>query len=163
MGKLFPTKNDLSESVRTEMIALLNARLADAVDLFTQVKQAHWNVKGPHFIGLHELFDDVAEGVEEYTDLIAERAIQLGGVALGTSRVAAASSCLNEYPLDISSGADHVAALATALSTFGKGVRAGIEAASTAGDADTSDLFTEVSRGIDKHLWMVEAHLQADA
>src|SRR5207253_10244603 len=108
---MYPTKNDLSEGTRREMIELCNARLADAIDLQTQTKQAHWNVKGPHFIGLHELFDKVNEDVEDYVDLIAERAVQLGGVAEGTARMAAKRSSLVEYPANTVDGRSHVDAL----------------------------------------------------
>lgn len=156
------TRNDLAENTRGAMIELLQARLADAVDLSTQSKQAHWNVKGPHFIGLHELFDDVHEHVDVAVDLIAERLVALGGVAKGTARAAAARSTLAEYPLDIAAGTDHCEALSTALATFGKVVRKSIDEADEAGDQDTADLFTEVSRQADKDLWMVEAHLQSD-
>src|SRR6185369_3065922 len=114
------TKNDLPEQVRSKVIELLNARLADAIDLQTQMKQAHWNVKGPSFIALHELFDKINEDVEEYVDDLAERAVELGGTALGTSRVVAKASTLAEYPLSITSGHEHVLAVASALSSFGK-------------------------------------------
>lgn len=160
--KLYPTHNDLPAEKREKLIALLNARLADTLDLYTQVKQAHWNVKGPSFIALHELFDDIAESVEEYVDLIAERAVQLGGVALGTARLAAQHSTLKEYPHTISTGREHVEAVATALGTYGHLVREAIDASDKLEDKDTSDLFTEVSRGIDKYTWFVEAHLQAE-
>src|SRR5215470_6230038 len=90
--KLYETKNDISQQRRTELCALLNRRLADAIDLQLQLKQAHWNVKGPHFIGLHELFDKIAEDVETYMDEIAERVVQLGGIAQGTVRAAASHS-----------------------------------------------------------------------
>ena len=153
---------DLPESVRSAMIELLQARLADAVDLSTQAKQAHWNVKGPNFISLHQLFDDVTDSARDYSDTMAERITALGGTAEGTARVAAARSTLAEYPLHINEGVAHAAALADALAAFGKLVRANIAAAEGAGDADTADIFTEVSRGTDKILWMVEAHLQAD-
>ena len=156
------TKNDLPEQVRTKVIELLNARLADAIDLQTQMKQAHWNVKGPNFIALHELFDKINEEVEDYVDDIAERVVQLGGVALGTARSIAQRSQLREYPLTIANGREHVEAVSSALATFGKSVRHGIDASSELRDADTADLFTEVSRGIDKWLWFVEAHLQAE-
>ena len=155
------TKNDLPKETREKLIETLNARLADASDLKSQAKQAHWNVKGMDFIQLHELFDQVATQAEEYTDLIAERAVILGGTALGTVRVAASNSSLSEYPLEISAGADHVDALSTALADFGKKVRANAEEADDLGDTDTADLFTEVSRGTDKLLWFVEAHLQS--
>jgi starvation-inducible DNA-binding protein len=152
------TKNDLPEGVRAKIIELCNARLADTIDLQTQCKQAHWNVRGPHFISLHELFDKVTEDVEEYVDLIAERAAQLGGTVLGTARLAAERSSLPEYPRTIASGREHVEALSGALAAYGKLARAAIDEAGKIGDADTADLFTEVSRGVDKWLWMVEAH-----
>jgi starvation-inducible DNA-binding protein len=161
MKKPYPTQNDLSEHVRQAMIDLLNQQLADVLDLGLQTKQAHWNVKGPHFIGLHELFDKVAEELEEYTDEIAERAVELGGVARGTVQVIAKASRLSAYPLELASGQGHVAALSGTLAKFGATTRAAIDTAGEAGDADTADLFTEVSRGVDKLLWMVEAHSQA--
>ena len=159
--KLYETENDISAANRLELNALLNQRLASAVDLQSQMKQAHWNVKGPSFIGLHELFDQVDEAVETYVDLIAERVVQLGGIAEGTVRVAAARSRLPEYPLAIADGLAHVEGVARALSTFGQEIRASIDEANELDDADTADLFTEVSRGIDKWLWFVEAHSQA--
>ena len=159
--RLYETENDLSAANRLELNALLNQRLASAVDLQSQMKQAHWNVKGPSFIALHELFDKVDEAVEAYVDLIAERVVQLGGIAEGTVRVAAARSRLPEYPLAIADGLAHVEGVARALSTFGQEIRASIDEANELDDADTADLFTEVSRGIDKWLWFVEAHSQA--
>jgi starvation-inducible DNA-binding protein len=159
---MYPTRNDLPESARTKLVELLNARLADAIDLQTQCKQAHWNVKGPEFIALHKLFDEVNAAVEEYVDLIAERAVQLGGVADGTARVVAKRSALPEYPVKGGDGRAHVEALSAVLSAFGKVVRAEIDRSNELSDADTADLFTEVSRGIDKWLWFVEAHLQAE-
>ena len=158
---MYPTKNDLPETTRRKMIELCNARLADAIDLQTQIKQAHWNVKGPHFIGLHELFDQIDEAVESYVDLIAERIVQLGGIAEGTVRVAAGRSRLEEYPLVIAEGRAHIEAVSKALSTFGREARATINHANELDDADTADIFTEISRGIDKWLWFVEAHTQA--
>lgn len=152
------THNDLSKGVRKTVIDLLAARLSDAIDLQTQCKQAHWNVRGSDFISLHELFDKVNEDVEDYVDEIAERIAQLGGVVHGTARVAAKKSTLKEYPLDISKGEDHVEALSSALADFGAKARAAIDAADKAGDKDTADIFTEISRGTDKWLWFVEAH-----
>lgn len=154
------TKNDLPKETREQMVGILNARLADSLDLQSQAKQAHWNVKGMNFIQLHELFDQVYEQVSEYTDLIAERAAILGGTAEGTVRVAAQKSSLSPYPLEITDGRDHVDALSSALAEYGKLVRANIDEADDAGDMDTADLFTEVSRGTDKLLWFVEAHIQ---
>ena len=158
---MYETENDISKDCRTELNALLNQRLASAVDLQMQMKQAHWNVKGPSFISLHELFDKVAEAVEGYVDEIAERVVQLGGVAEGTVRMAAARTRLTEYSPEISEGMAHVEAVARALSTFGAEARKTIAEADELDDADTADLFTEISRGIDKWLWFVEAHSQA--
>src|SRR6478736_4674740 len=160
-GKLYPTRNDLPEKTRRAMVALLNQRLADVLDLGLQAKQAHWNVKGPNFIALHELFDKVADELEGFTDDIAERAVALGGVALGTVQTIADHSSLAPYPLNIVSGKEHVAALSAALARFGKSARVAIDLATKARDADTADLFTGVSRDVDKLLWMVEAHMQA--
>jgi starvation-inducible DNA-binding protein len=158
---VFSTRNDIGDASRAELVDLLNARLADTFDLYSQLKQAHWNVKGSDFIQLHELYDLVAESVLEYVDTIAERATALGGLALGTARLAAAASTLDEYPLDAVAGMDTVAAIADRLGAYGASVRAAIEAALELDDQDTADLFIEVSRAIDKHLWFVEAHQQA--
>jgi starvation-inducible DNA-binding protein len=158
---MYETENDIPQERRVELCALMSQRLADAVDLQMQMKQAHWNVKGPHFIGLHELFDQIDEAVETYVDLIAERIVQLGGIAEGTVRVSAARSRLEEYPLDIADGSAHVEAVSKALSDFGENARKTIEEAGALGDADGADIFTEISRGIDKWLWFVEAHSQA--
>src|SRR5436305_4242498 len=159
---MLKTTNDLPETTRVKAAELLNARLADCIDLQTQTKQAHWNVKGPHFIGLHELFDKINEDVEDYVDGIAERAVQLGGVAEGTARAVAKRSSLPEYPAKAADGRGHVEALSSALAAFGTAARKAIDQANELGDLDTADLFTEVSRGIDKWLWFVEAHLQAE-
>ncbi len=158
---MYETKNDLQIKVRTTIISLLQDRLADCIDLTNQGKQAHWNVKGPSFFALHELFDKVSEETEEYVDLIAERIVQLGGIAEGTIQAVAKRSTLPEYPLDISKGSEHVARFAHALAFFGELARRAIDQASEIHDADSADLFTEISRGVDKWLWMVEAHNQA--
>src|SRR6266850_3492735 len=117
---VYKTENDIPQELRVKLNVLANQGLADAVDLQMQIKQARWNVKGPHFIGLHELFDQIDEAVESYVDLIAERIVQLGGIAEGTVRVSAAHSRLEEYPLAIADGQTHVEAVARALSTFGR-------------------------------------------
>jgi starvation-inducible DNA-binding protein len=158
---VFETKNDLPATIREKSIELLNARLADCIDLQTQVKQAHWNVKGREFIGLHKLFDEIDEAVKEYVDEIAERAVQLGGVAYGTARIVAKRSSLKEYPATAVECQEHVDALSSVLAAFGKTARTAIEQANDFGDFTTADLFTEVSRGIDKWLWFVEAHNQS--
>src|SRR6266576_6117714 len=126
-ARLFSTKNDLPESIRLEVIPLLNQRLAECIDLQTQCKQAHWNVKGPSFIGLHKLFDEINESVEGYVDLIAERIVQLGGIAEGTIGAVEGRSTLPDYPLALSTGAEHVAALSVVLAAFGRTARIGIE------------------------------------
>lgn len=155
------TKNSLPAATRSQVCTLLNQRLADAIELQTQCKQAHWNVKGPSFIALHELFDKVAEDAGDYADLVAERIVQLGGVAEGTTRVASTRTTLVDYPLTIATGEEHVAALSDALSEFGRVTRMGIEEMNELEDADSADILTEISRGADKWLWMVEAHLPA--
>ena len=158
---MYDTRNDLPANTRTKVIELLNARLADAIDLGTQTKHAHWNVKGPNFIALHELFDKVAEHVEDQIDTIAERVTALGGRAHGTLASVARATSLKPYPEDISEGLAHVDALSAAVADFGAKVRAGIDAADKLGDADTADLFTGISRETDKDLWFLEAHLHA--
>jgi len=157
---LYETKNPLPAETRARVVELMNQRLADCVDLQSQCKQAHWNVKGSNFIGLHELFDDVYESVGEYVDLIAERIVQLGGIAEGTVRVAAERSTLDEYPLVLSSGEEHVAALSDVLARFSDAARQCIEPIDALDDPDTVDILVEVSRGVDKWLWFVEAHQQ---
>ena len=157
----FATKNDLPEASRLEAVGLLNQRLADCIDLQTQCKQAHWNVKGPTFIALHKLFDEIHAAVLEYVDLLAERVVQLGGVAEGTVGIVAERSALVDYPLGLSTGGEHVAALSDALAMFGRTVRLGIEEMNELDDADSADFLTEISRGVDKWLWFVEAHQQA--
>jgi starvation-inducible DNA-binding protein len=156
---MYETKNDLPLEIRTRSAALLNQRLADAIDLGTQVKQAHWNVKGASFIALHELFDQVAEHVEDQVDLLAERITALGGVALGTIEVVSRTSSLKAYPLDIRDGTEHLRALSNVVADFGAKVRAAIDATADWGDATTSDVFTQISREVDKDLWLLEAHL----
>jgi starvation-inducible DNA-binding protein len=155
-----PTRNNIPAAAREQLVPLLNARLADATDLKSQVKQAHWNVKGPQFISLHELFDAIAGRLDAQIDEIAERAVQLGGTAAGTIRQAAAASTLPEYPAGITSGLDHATAVADRLAAYGAALRAAIDTATALGDADTADLFTGFSREADKDLWFVEAHLQ---
>lgn len=157
----FETRIDIPEPQRDELVALLNARLADTFDLYSQVKQAHWNVKGSDFIQLHLLYDQVAESVLEFVDLIAERATSLGGLALGTIRMAAAASTLEEYPESTVVGMETVAVIADQLAAYGAAVRSASDVAGSLDDQSTADLFTEVSRAIDKNLWFVEAHLQA--
>lgn len=156
---MHPTRNTLSENIRSQSIMLLNKHLAAAVDLHAQVKQAHWNVRGPGFIALHELFDDVSETVENFADMIAERTGGLGGVAEGTIHQVAERSFLVPYAIGIGDGLTHVFAISGALAAFGQSAREAITLSADFGDADTADLFTEVSRGIDTQLWKVESHV----
>ncbi|MEO1004681.1 MAG: DNA starvation/stationary phase protection protein Dps [Cyanobacteria bacterium J06638_38] len=157
--KLYATRIDLAEDLRVQEIEILNQTLAATLDLKTQTKQAHWNVKGMDFYQLHELFDEMATELEEYVDMVAERVTALGGTALGTARIAASESILEEYPLDAVTGAEHVRALADRFGVYAKHVRTAIEQTDELGDADTSDLYTEISRTVDKRLWFLEAHL----
>jgi starvation-inducible DNA-binding protein len=157
---LHSTRIDLPANVRSKIIDLLNQTLASTLDLKTQVKQAHWNVKGLDFYQLHGLFDEIASELEAYVDLFAERVTTLGGTALGTARIAAKTSEIPEYPIDIFDGKSHITALADRFAPYAKLLRDGIAETDDLGDADTADLYTEVSRGIDKRLWFLEAHLQ---
>ncbi len=161
MADLHETRIDLPEVQRKALVDLINDRLADTLDLYTQAKQAHWNVKGLDFIQLHELFDELAGSLIAQVDMIAERATTLGGVAMGTARMAARASSLPEYPDHLVAGRDHVEALADRFAAYAASVRAAIDTSEEHGDKDTADLFTEVSRSVDKHLWFLEAHLQA--
>ena len=158
--QLHETRIDIEENARAAAVGVLNARLADAVDLATQMKQAHWNVKGESFIALHELFDAVHGAVQGHVDDLAERITALGGTAEGTAAAAAAGSTLPAYPLDIRGGGAHVDAVSTALSAFGKQIRAAVREAADIGDDGTEDLLIGISRDIDKNLWLVEAHAQ---
>lgn len=158
-GKLYTTRIDIPEDIRVKEIETLNQTLAATLDLKTQTKQAHWNVKGMDFYQLHELFDEMASELEEYVDMVAERVTALGGVALGTARIAAAESILPEYALDAVTGAEHVTALADRYGIYAKHLREAIDSTEELGDADTADLYTEISRTIDKRLWFLESHL----
>ena len=157
---MFETSNDLTPDTRRSAIAILNEHLADAIDLQLQAKQAHWNIKGPNFVGLHDLFDRITAQAGEYSDLIAERAVALGGVAQGTLQAVSGQSQLREYPVEVGDWRAHVRAMQDALATFGRDARKAIDDATALNDADTADIFTEISRGVDKSLWMVEAHVQ---
>ncbi|MBW4461894.1 MAG: DNA starvation/stationary phase protection protein Dps [Nodosilinea sp. WJT8-NPBG4] len=155
----YPTRIDMTAEVRSQVCDVLNQTLAATLDLKTQTKQAHWNVKGMDFYQLHELFDELAGELEGYVDMVAERVTALGGTALGTARIAASESILPEYPIDAVEGAEHVEALAERFAAYGKHVRAAIDTTDELGDADTADLYTEISRTIDMRLWFLEAHL----
>src|SRR5499433_746750 len=157
MAKMHATKIDLSQETREKMITLLNQQLADTFDLYSQTKQAHWNVKGAQFFQLHELFDKLATELLDHVDTIAERSTTLGGTALGTARMAAAKSRLPEYSAEITGGRESIEALVERYAKLATTTRAAIDRADELGDVDTSDLFTGVSRGLDKSLWFLEA------
>lgn len=160
---LHETRNDLPKATRTKVIALLNQSLADLIDLQAQTKQAHWSVKGPNFIALHELYDQTAGAIEEHVDDVAERITALGGTAEGDLRHVVKRSSLRAYPENVATGIASVAALADAVALVAKHTRAAIDKADDLGDACTADLYTQVTRDLDKRLWFIEAHLQAKA
>lgn len=162
MNKLYPTKNDLNENLRKDMILILNENLANGVNLALQAKQAHWNVKGPHFAQLHQLFDKLYTEANGWADSMAERAVQLGGVAQGTIETVQKATRLPVYDTAIADGRRHVEAIAQAIATFTAGTRRAIARSGEAGDAVSSDLFTGISAEADKMLWFVEAHLQSE-
>lgn len=161
--KVYKTVNHLPEDLRVKVIDMLQPTLADSLDIKTQIKQAHWNVKGPSFIGLHYLFDEIAEAAEEWVDNVAERIVQLGGIAEGTLRSTAARTTLPEYPLTIANGKDHVEALSSALAAYNHACRVKARAVEDAGDQGTADILDDISDSLAKWQWFVEAHLQADA
>ena len=153
------THNTLPEKIRIQSVELLNLNLAAVIDLHAQMKQAHWNVRGPGFIAIHELFDRVSAQVEDFSDLIAERAAGLGGTANGTIQTAVKRSFLIPYPLGVADELQHLFAVSGALAAFGEAIREAIEKSTAIEDPTTADLFTEISRGVDQQLWFVESHL----
>ena len=155
-----PFVPDLKSNTRSTVIDLLNARLADAIDLKLAVKQAHWNIRGPEFIALHELLDEIAGRVEEHSDTMAERVVQVGGLAAGTTQQVAKATSLPPYPTEATAQADHLNSLRERFASFAKSCRTAIDEADEAGDVDTADIMTEVSRAIDKDLWFIAAHLE---
>lgn len=154
------TRNDLKSNAKKAAIELLNARLADAIDLALLTKQAHWNIKGPQFIGIHLMLDDFRKAVDIHVDTIAERAVQLGGTAIGTTQAVAQATSLKPYPTDIYKTKDHLAALIERYALAANNARAAIDETDEAGDADAADILTAYSRSLDKALWFLEAHTQ---
>lgn len=150
----------LASNTKASVIALLNARVADTIDLALATKQAHWNLKGPQFIAVHEMLDNFRAGLDTHSDTMAERVAQLDGIALGTSQAVAKSTALEPYPTDIQKVPEHVAALAERYAMLANTVRADIETADEAGDADTADILTAFSRELDKNLWFLKSHLE---
>ncbi len=156
-GGKVQTHNDLSSNAKTVSIGVLNARLADAIDLALLTKQAHWNIKGPQFIALHEMIDGFRTELDNHVDTMAERVVQLGGTALGTTQAVAKGTTLAPYPTDIYASKHHIAALIERHAKVAKAARAAIDETA---DADTADLLTAFSRALDKALWFLEAHVQ---
>lgn len=152
------TTIDIPQQTRKAMIGLLQANLADGIDLVYQLKQAHWTLRGPNFIGMHELLDTLHEQIEDKVDLKAERIAVLGGQAEGTVEASAQTSRLPKYPLDAVSVDEHVKALTIALAAYCENIRKAAEEAGEAGDEGTADLFTEISRTADRARWFIEAH-----
>jgi starvation-inducible DNA-binding protein len=155
---LHSTRNTLAEAIRRKSVDLLSQSLVTAIDVQRQAKQAHWNVKGPNFIALHLLFDEVHTAAIEWADLSAERLVALGGTADGRVEHVADKTQLESYPLELTDGTDHVRQLSAALAKYGQQTVAAINESGDAGDPSTSDLFTEISRAVDDYLWKVEAH-----
>lgn len=159
-GRMHKTRNDLPSNAKTVAMQLLGARVAETIDLALIIKQAHWNLKGPQFIAIHEMLDTFRTEMDHWVDTMAERVVQLGGTALGTSQVVAKTSAVAPYPTDIYAIKDHLGALIERWGQVANAIRANIDEADEAGDADTADIFTAVSRGLDKQLWFLEAHMQ---
>jgi starvation-inducible DNA-binding protein len=156
----YQSHNDLPSNAKAVSIGVLNARLADSIDLALLTKQAHWNIKGPQFIALHEMIDSFRTEIDSHVDTMAERVVQLGGTALGTTQAVAATTTLARYPTDIYTTRDHLAALIERYGKVASSVRAAIDETGEAGDADTNDLLIAFSRALDKALWFLEAHIQ---
>lgn len=158
--QIFETSIDIESGIRQQMIETLNAQLADTFDMVSLIKQAHWNVKGAQFIALHQLYDQIAQGLLDYVDMIAERATALGGTALGTVRMASASSRLVDYPAELVQDMATVRFLADQMANLAATTRAAADQAEMLRDMGTNDLFIEIVRDLDKWLWFLEAHLQ---
>lgn len=158
--KTYKTSVSLDVTVRAEVVGILNQSLADSLDLYSQVKQAHWNVKGMDFIALHKLFDEIAAIVEASVDTLAERVRALGADAQGTVRMSAAHSSLPEFPSDLSTGEDFVKAVAERVAACANSSRAGASKTMELGDEATGDVYIEITRDLDKMLYFLEAHLQ---
>jgi len=157
---MYKSPSHLPEDTRVKIADALNARLADGLDLHSQIKVAHWNIKGPNFAALHPLFETFAVALANYNDEIAERAVTLGGRAYGTARHVAKSSKLVEYPQETTRDLEHVKNLAERFEAYLDGARTSRETADKLGDADTVDLFTRLVQEFEKHAWFLRASLE---
>jgi starvation-inducible DNA-binding protein len=157
-----PSRNDLQDNAKKTSIGVLSGCLADSIDLYNATRHAHWNVKGPSFGSLHTLFEEFYTQLATDIDEVAERLVQLGGTAMGTSQSVQGSTRLQPYPAELKAGMDHVHALLDRYSQVAKEYRAGIDTTDEAGDADTADILTGISKNLDKAVWMLEAHTQTD-
>lgn len=150
---------DLASNTKTKVVGLLNERLADGIDLALLTKQAHWNLKGPGFIGVHLMLDGFRDELDDHVDTVAERIAQLGGIALGTTQATAAATSLKAYPTDIVGVQDHLGALIERYADAGNKVREAIDGCDEAGDADSADILTAYSRMLDKSLWFLQSNI----
>lgn len=157
---MYKSPSPLPESARAEIAATLNARLADGLDLHSQIKVAHWNVKGPHFAALHPLFETFAVGLAIHNDAIAERAVTLGGTAHGTVRHVARHSGLADYPQETVRGIEHVGLLADRIESYLTGLRDSRDVVERLRDPDTVELLTVVIAEFEKHAWFLRASLE---
>jgi starvation-inducible DNA-binding protein len=157
---LFETQNDLQSNAKAAAIALLNQRVADSIDLALLTKQAHWNLKGPQFIAIHQMIDGFRTQIDDHVDTMAERIVQLGGSVAGTVQAVEKQTRLPPYPIDIHKIEDHLIALIDRYAMVANGVRFSIGEADEVGDVDTADILTSFSRYLDKALWFLEAHVQ---
>lgn len=159
-ARLHKTNNSTPNNAKAIAMQVLQARLADSIDLGLATKQAHWNLKGPQFIGIHLMLDKFHDEQDGWSDTIAERITQLGGTARGTAQEVTKDTGLPPYPTDIYAIADHLHALIVRTAACANVIRQNIDDTDEAGDRGTADLLTEISRGLDRQLWLLEAHTQ---
>ena len=157
---MYKSPSHLPEAARSKVAATLNERLADGLDLHSQIKVAHWNIKGPQFAALHPLFETFAVGLAEHNDSLAERAVTLGGRAYGSARHVAQNSRLPEYPQETSRDLEHVKLLADRIEKYLDGVRQSRTLAGDAGDTDSADLLGTIVAEFEKHAWFLRASLE---
>jgi len=157
---MYRSPSHLPEDARAKVADALNARLADGLDLHSQIKVAHWNIKGPQFAALHPLFETFAVGLAEHNDAVAERAVTLGARAYGTVRHVAKASKLADYPQDTTRDLEHVKLLAERIEAYLDGVRASRTVGEAVGDTDTVDLLTGIITAFEKHAWFLRASLE---